>query len=1429
MNTYIDLNRRFIERPKYVPDELITSEISGKRLDWANIQANRFSVIVAPANYGKTIEMRQRAVQMRVGDETAFFVELRKVAERQSLEQALSTEEYNVFKAWKVLPINPLTVFVDSLDEAFAGKPDDIEYLFRQVADALQWPNTHIRWVISTRPAMLSLDVMTKLNSVLVTPFQKLSTSVSIGSSTTIVGEAINQIIASGAPTESDKLRLYSMAPLDQKQAEFYLSSKYPDLALNVAMMLRIAHERGLTGFCTSPGGLGVIAHIDLISDPPESLTEVFQRVADAVQQLQNQDHRIEDAGSSPVAELKKAAQKIASASLVCQLPNIEIPEEKLGVTEGVLSARLIASSLLTDKALRQLLGSQLFIDSGQHQVKLYPDELLPFLAAQRLSGLVQSPERAHKLVEVFSWCSPTGEQGVYRQFLPLMGWLATLNQHCREEILKRDPQAIAFFGDLRNSNMPLTAAEDALRASVRRLAEKGDSLGRGFFILTSENYWQAGGDRLRTILRELYQKYGKHYHVRNALLDIVINARTDALRDFVLEEHGGDYNRLIQQSIDVQYLVELGVNDDLAGLAHAVKFEATVNESLIFTLIKSLGWSYFTPKELADLIYRQFERGRGGFHISYILGDGLLDEASDLQLFVLSRFLVLRAARFRNHRGGSRRHHESTDDRYLELVLKALAVLINRVAFAEVQNVALLCLIMQRVIIDDRYFFIDVSNFRQALQNNPLVRRLLLSLIVKYAGKDSQKLSNYVYAFCSICVFNIYDVEAINVAELTVASKKQDAFLVSQKVKQDKKQRVPKPREDRLKIGTKNKKELFGILEKLRDGSATNGLIWAAAWLSQTNPNSRYGEIDINLLKQAAGQKIAQAIREGFSKVWRTRQPTYNEDTPNTIFYITIAGLQGLHIELASGKNLPHLTDDEVINALRYGLFEINGYPKWFWPLVQCHESVAGIELLNIVKKAKAGAVSFEHASKLLTAFEKAPKSLQIKFAPQAWVFIQEYSNLTDDVLDNLLKVVTRVSGVVNQAEFEDIAWSKMGAAFSDPVSEDKEEAGKLSNERNQSVIWASCWLLVYPLTFHQALEKWLERSPENAKSFIFEFAAYLGNDRGTKLLPLAKAGEDGVNMLGALYELTIQIVRPEDDNDHTDGEAYSPNQRDDAEKFRDALIRIIASAQSQRAYEVLDRLRLLTESTRAIYLQNVQFEMREAQYSRAPIAQQKYNDFEREFMADVTDTTSFAMAVHTDLLAVKYDIEKGEYSLRRFFSELNFDRVKSDKSGLALEADFQSLLARELNHLSKGSYSVTLESQTAEAKRRDVLCRKDSMYASIELKMSQYWWTVETYIEALEKQLVGQYMRDRNATTGFLVIVLQKKGRTWVNPETGNNVDFEGLLKILREKALALESKDRMLFLRVIGIDATSPQNFRTEKKIPPKKGSKSAACRR
>lgn len=517
-------------------------------------------------------------------------------------------------------------MFVDSLDEAAAaGKDESISYLVGEVADELSWPNEHVRWVISTRPAVLTSGVFERLSDLLSKPAPKL-----IGGSGGAGG--IGSGVAASVAVDTEKqvpLRLFSMAHLEDDQAAVYLTGRYP--ALDAKQLIEIASERGLSGFVRSPGGLDILARIDMVTNPPASLTEVFERVVNAIGTLRGADHRLTEAGNPEPELLTSAAQRLASASVVCQLVNIEMPEATLAIPETALSARLIASSLLHEAGIKALLNSQLFIDAGYHQVKVYPDELVPFLAAKRLDSLVTSPDQAERLLENFTWTATSGEQGVQRTFLPMLGWLATLNAHCREVIVEKDPQALAFFGDLRNPAVPLKAAQDALTESIKRLVEQGDHIGRNMFRLTSENFWQAGPDRLTGTISSLYDQYQDNYWARDVLLDIATACKIEPLREKLLKRHGFKFSRVLSDSSDVGYFLALGRPDDLAALATAVVASTTVREGIVSRLLRELGWRYFSPRDVAVMIDNQFLAGPRGFQLSYSLEKGsILADATD-------------------------------------------------------------------------------------------------------------------------------------------------------------------------------------------------------------------------------------------------------------------------------------------------------------------------------------------------------------------------------------------------------------------------------------------------------------------------------------------------------------------------------------------------------------------------------------------------------------------------------------------------------------------------------------------------------------------------------------------------------------------------------------------------------------------------------
>lgn len=1401
---YYDLNRRFVERERYDQDELIAAQLRGKQVAWAKVLENRSSVIVAAANFGKTTEMRQQASQLRGNGETAVFIALRQLADRGSLDRALTGDDRDAYRAWKAAPAGLITVFVDSLDEAAAGgKDESISHLVGDVADELNWPNEHVRWVISTRPAVLTAGVFEKLSELLCQPTPKPIGSTG-GPGDLGTGGAASVAEEAEAPVP---LCLFSMVHLEDDQAAVYLMGQYP--SLDARQLIEIASERGLSGFVRSPGGLDILARIDMVANPPDSLTEVFERVVNAIGSLRGADHRLVDAGIPEPEILTGAAQRLASAAVVCQMVNIEMPEATLAIPETALSARLIASPMLHEAGIKALLNSQLFIDAGFHQVKVYPDELVPFLAAKRLAGLVASADQAERLLENFTWTATSGEQGVQRAYLPMLGWLATLNAHCREVIVQKDPQALAFFGDLRNPAVPLKAAQDALTESIKRLVEQGDHIGRNMFRLTSENFWQAGPDRLARTISSLYDQYQDNYWARNVLLDIATACKIENLRAKLLKLHGSKFSRVLSDSSDVGYFLALGRPDDLAALSNAAVASTTVREGVVSRLIRELGWRYFSPRDVAVMVDNQFLAGPRGFQLSYSLEKGgMLAEATDGQLYQLTRGLVVRIAKREVKR---KRNRE--DQQYVDLIAKVLEALVVRTDGSLAAKVARLNLVVNRVIYDRYLQSSATEELRSAVEANADVRLALLRMTVHRNLSDDDLLYTVV-GFHRPATYMPEDVVQVNNSQLTrvyTEWQEQLAKAIAQ-------QQVPKPvkpKSEKLIVGAEAKRQLAERLSALADGTDTKALEWIAGGLLQTNRTSRYGEVDFDAFEHAAGARIATATRQGMSRLWRNRHPTFKESEPNSTFHISAAGLQGLTLELADGTALPALTDAEVHRALRYALLEINGYPKWFWPLVEAYPAVSVPELVSIAGEAVNGATSRAHAEDLLASILDAPVLVQEALAGLAWTHLVNVNPSRDYVVNRLLEAALSVPGKVLQNDFERLALQKMKAAYFSPLADAVDEA--LRAQREHALTWATRWFIQSPLRWRNAINTWGPLDPLAVKTFIFDLAAAFGRDREGIARRIATESDHGILALEDLYLWTRWAVDPKDDVERPDGVTYSPGSRDNAERFRDVIISGIAAATSQAAYSALERIgqAIPPDDFTVEYIKKTQFELRERQFTRAPLPQVKYAKFEEDFSGEVTGTTSFAMAVHADLRAVQYDVEHGEHSLRSFFSEVDFSRVNKkgedgEKVGIALEAHFQKLLASELNHQARARYSVTVESHTAEAKRRDILCSKNDWRASIELKMSERW-TLDDYLVALESQLVGQYMRHRNATIGFLVLVLQTKGREWTDPATKKKLNFQQVLAILSAKTQELEAKDRTRYLRVIGIDATTPEDFR------------------
>ena len=1428
MTAYLDLERRFGLLTKYSVEEMLVIDAMGrKRLDWGQVLEGRYSLVTARANFGKTMELRACAQRLRDESRHAVFVPLHRLLEEPDFELALDLADSTAFTAWKLTPDEQLVLFVDSLDETVLGRDTGLQSALRRLVRAVRLPNAVITWVLSSRPATLTPAVLDVVQS-------ELGATLYVGEvkddsadesseeveDTDIPEAGLAAFDASSTvkakTVAKEHLKVYGLLPLSNRAARLYLEKQHG--IVDPKAMLESAHDFGLSELAAGPGSLDVLAYVDPVGNPPRDLTDVFERMVTAVQAQQRTDPREELVGLPSPESLDTAVAKLAAASAVCQLPNMELAPDALKARDGVLSCRPLVGSLLSEKSLTYLLGSRLFIDSGQQQVKLYPEQLLPFLAARRLASLAQSPDDARRLVSALSWRAATGECGVHRAYLTLAGWLATLNVHCRHELLEIEPQAVAFFGDLRNSQVSLADAVAALKGSLERLEVLGDSLGRNQFTLTAENYWQVAKPGIEPTLSELYDRVGADWHARIALLDVATYARLDVLRAKVLSEHGNDYGKLLGHSAELVYVMSLGRDDDAQALAAAAKADPRLEERTLRLILSELAWKYFDAESIAELAAKHYLRKGGGFNLSWALTHEIADSASPEQLASLAEALLSRMVRHLETKGDA--HNERLDN-FAEAV-QELVALVVRSSTLPVDRAAALCLKYYKAQGKFHFGSVNQAELQTALKSSPEVRRRLLQEVIDLSDRTADGIwqtfvSNGLYS-----PWRDGDVEALAEPGLSELVGTIEANTRAQKAAfKPRRARGEKPEVD----GT-SKATLLNQVDSVRDGTNTNALAWIAGWLNHTIRNSRYGECDFSAFERAAGEPLATAARQGLSAIWRKRAPEFKEAETNSTYYTTVAGLQGLHLDLGDGSALPKLADAEVRQALTYAGFEINGYPKWFWPVVRAHETVAAEEFRQVLAKASTGAVSADKAVALIRHLSDAPLAVQQGLSAATWDYSTGAASVDSYALESALGCALADGVRVDQATFEAAAWSRIPTAFRDvlpdlspftPPKNPEEQAARAELEvrtkemtrlRSNAVVWGLLWLLRYPSTFGVKWESWRASESRAAEEFMFDLAAYVGQDRQARLREAALRGKDGLSTLAMLYEWVLTVVQEKDDLKHEDGRVYSVGARDNAQRLRDSLLPAIASAKSQAAYEVLDTLRKQNTGVRAKYIRFLQFQMREDEAAVPPLAQRDFPKFERDFAPPVTGFVAFAQAVHNDLLAVKRDIEHGEFSLRRLFNLVVMKHIKTDTEGLALEEDFQALLGSELNHASGGRYGVALEPILPAATRRDVLCQLGELRATVELKMSVRW-TVQDYLVALDEQLKKQYLQAPNSKIGFFVIVLQRK-RKWDNP-AGGKLDFAGLIRLLEARALELQSAEPALFLRIVGIDASPQEDFR------------------
>ena len=324
------------------------------------------------------------------------------------------------------------TLFIDGLDEMRAGSPDGRTSLdgIRRRLDALGRP----RFRLSCRDADWFED---------------------------------NDRTHLETASRDGRVRVLRLDPLSDDGIREVLDH-HPEVA-NSGEFIAAARERGIDSLLQDPQNLRMLADAVAGDAWPATRMETYELACEKLVRETVSGHRVANPDGPPASELLDAAGRICALQLTCGLEGAALTDAAAD-DDFPAPERFGADAV----ALRRVLPRRIF-ERAEHgrRVPIHRN-VAEFLAARHLAGLVS--ERNLPVRRALALL--TGEDGGI--VAPLRGLAAWLAAHCpaaRAELIDRDPEGVAAYGD------PSVFTPDEKRGLLKRLHTMHLSLSAGRFM----------------------------------------------------------------------------------------------------------------------------------------------------------------------------------------------------------------------------------------------------------------------------------------------------------------------------------------------------------------------------------------------------------------------------------------------------------------------------------------------------------------------------------------------------------------------------------------------------------------------------------------------------------------------------------------------------------------------------------------------------------------------------------------------------------------------------------------------------------------------------------------------------------------------------------------------------------------------------------
>ncbi len=1201
MSTPVPLIRRFTTiarapRGDADLDETWLQHGRGERVDWGQLRSQYRAVILADAGAGKTFELKaeaerllergRRAFFIRIEDIDAYFGNAFEVGSQEAFEHWLSGTE----EAW---------FFLDSVDEVRLETPRAFEMAMHAFAARIQNARQRAHVIISSRPYAWRSELDGALIDELL-PYAPVR------------AEHRAEVQHSGAKNGSTKqdgaLQLYQLAPLDRDQIRLFAAHRD---VLHVEGFLDALERHALYGLAQLPFDLE-----DLIAIWNRT-GALYSRLAILEQGL-HQRLGTSNAAAS-VLSLDRAldgARRLALAMTLTGEANIRLP--------GEAGSGVNASALLFDwspQEVRELLSRGIFSDAIYSMVRFRHREARELLAAQGLASVLHRPT-ARTAAEELIFREIYGEHVVVPRLRSVLPWLLLFDEEIRDRALALRPEIAIEGGD--PAQLPLATRMQFLRDIVAGIISKknrgGDNgqiariaqpdLERAVLELLDSHIedddvvfflgrlaWQGGMRAAAHRLVPVARDPGRGIYARIASVRAVMSV--------------GDADRRIELWAALQASTDPLPHDLLAELADGTPTDIASVERLLVLLKQLEPYARFTVTGLPRAFHGYIDRlpmtgdcaaERPLEHLvmrltTYLFREPFIHKNSGCRVSQQYSWLMAPALHA-VERLIIGRSNASFETPALDILTQAL-VLRHHGGFEDYDYKTKVGELVPRWIeLNDALFWCTVAAARDQhpSQAEPLTddwtvewpghfwhfdgasfTRTLDWVQVRDLPEDrSMALSRSFRTYVQNNRPRVWRDALWRAVRGSPALETKLRLLMRPPPNPDRKQwradksqwarrrRVREEEETQARAQFVSRLKADPEVVSIAPGVSPGEMSWDQFHLFNIIHGnglrfSRGGSGNWEALIPEFGSAVAQAYRDAALRHWRAYKPRLRSEGADgsQIPHSLVFGMAGIEIEAGpDGYGLAVLNEDEARHAIRYALWEINGFPDWLEPLFRSHRE-ASLELVRgeIFWEITTSSPDQPMHYLLHDVVYHAPWLLGDVAAPvRSWLMEHGASNA--DVLRHARAIMA--GGGLAPEVIAELARARAQAG-------DTAEA--------QLPTWFAIWVDADPTGSIDALEaKLASLERASATAFAQNFLGALTGDRvgGGAVIGAWRT----VGHLRHLYGLMHRHIRVTEDIDRSEGGAYSPTARDDAQRARDHLFSLLADTPGEAAYAAIQEL---------------------------------------------------------------------------------------------------------------------------------------------------------------------------------------------------------------------------------------------------------------